>query len=134
VVGSGGAILRTDDGGERWEPQNSRVAASLLGVSAVDDDVCLAVGEEGIILGTENGGLTWTPRSSSTRAALNAVACVSADNAWIVGEGGTVIRMSGAGGFSVSCGAEVPSLLGVCALSPSTAIGVGKNGVLVLLR
>ena len=54
---SGGAILRTTDGGTTWTPQTSGTASLLLGVSFTDSDNGTAVGVTGIILRTTNGGV-----------------------------------------------------------------------------
>ena len=59
VVGSGGAILNTSDGGDSWIIQASGVNTELLSVSFSDSLNGTIVGELGIILRTTNGGYSW---------------------------------------------------------------------------
>lgn len=66
VVGSGGRILSTNDGGRHWGRQRSGTLARLRGVQFVDANIGWAIGEndadEGssaVILHTEDGGKGW---------------------------------------------------------------------------
>jgi photosystem II stability/assembly factor-like uncharacterized protein len=56
VVGSGGYVLRTTDGGITWNRQQSNVGQWLLSVSFVDSVTGWAVGNSGTIIHTSNGG------------------------------------------------------------------------------
>lgn len=58
VVGGGGSILHTTDGGYTWQEQVSNVNISLLGVDFTDLLNGWAVGK-GTIIHTENGGSDW---------------------------------------------------------------------------
>src|SRR5436305_997757 len=60
VVGNGGTILRTTDGGATWKAQSSGTTQTLLGVSFTDANTGIAVGGGGTILRTTDGGATWT--------------------------------------------------------------------------
>ncbi len=67
AVGSYGTIIRTEDGGETWEEQESGVDVSLVAVSFVTPDIGVAVGGmirmgDGTlaVLRTIDGGETWT--------------------------------------------------------------------------
>ena len=59
VVGRGGTILRTTDGGSNWTQQSSGTTEWLGGVSFTDSDNGTAVGLGGTILRTTNGGVTF---------------------------------------------------------------------------
>ena len=75
VVGSGGEILRTDDGGATWVPQTSNTTEVLREVKfPVDDQTGYVVGDTGTILKTINGGATWSAQSSGTSMASPNVA------------------------------------------------------------
>jgi photosystem II stability/assembly factor-like uncharacterized protein len=68
VVGDGGVILRTTDGGATWRLQPSGTSNSLLGVYFTDATTGTVVGETGTILRTRTGG---QPPASATPAASN---------------------------------------------------------------
>jgi hypothetical protein len=87
VVGTGGGIAKTSDGGSTWVVQGSGVAETLNKISAVSADVAWAVGGNGTILKTTDGGATWRSQVSGTNATLSGVAAVSATTAWVMGDG-----------------------------------------------
>jgi|GEM_PF-4838831 len=59
VVGRGGIILRTTDGGERWERSTSGVVDNLYDVCFTNPYIGTAVGDNATILRTTTGGMTW---------------------------------------------------------------------------
>ena len=56
VVGSGGTILRTTDGGVTWTKQSSGTTNDLWGVFFTDANTGTVVGSDGTILRTTAGG------------------------------------------------------------------------------
>jgi hypothetical protein len=56
IVGWGGTILKTSDGGSYWKPLNSGKTVSLLSVYFPCTDTGYVVGERGLVLKTTNGG------------------------------------------------------------------------------
>jgi photosystem II stability/assembly factor-like uncharacterized protein len=87
VVGSGGIILHTSDGGGTWSPQNSATSGTLSGVFFIDADTGWAVGNAGTILRTTDGGDTWTVQQSHTAADLTDVFFFNGFLGWAVGDG-----------------------------------------------
>jgi photosystem II stability/assembly factor-like uncharacterized protein len=94
IVGVGGNILATRDGGITWTPQASGTTGSLEDVVFVDPVHGWAVGgqvtddalsDAGIMLSTQDGGTTWTTQATGSRATLNAVAFSDASRGWTVG-------------------------------------------------
>jgi hypothetical protein len=63
-VGDSGKIERSDDLGETWKPQTSRVTEDLTSGSAASDKVCWVVGKNGTILVSVDGGKSWKPVTS----------------------------------------------------------------------
>ncbi len=59
VVGSGGYVLRTTDGGMSWNRQESKVGQWLLSVTFVDSLRGWAVGNYGTIIHTTDAGKSW---------------------------------------------------------------------------
>ena len=92
VVGSGGTIMRTDNGGAAWTAQNSGVTAELVDVFFLNPDKGWIVGESGTILHTTNGGDTWTPQQSNVVGYLDSIYFKTPNEGWAVGEMGVIVH------------------------------------------
>ncbi len=92
LVGKGGAIVCTRDGGKTWSLQKSGEKLHLYDVSFCDDSNGWAVGEGGIILHTTNGGTTWSPQQSGLTGNLRGVQCLDASTAWAAGHEGSLLK------------------------------------------
>jgi len=102
VVGTGGTILTTSDGGVTWRSRTSGTKENLYAVTCLTSRACLAVGT-GTILASADGGATWTVRSSGNGNDLRAVTCRTARACLAVGGGvamdsGGVLMTSADGG------------------------------------
>lgn len=95
VVGAGGTILHTADGGATWARQTSGVAARLRCVSFVDRNHGWIVGGvhdayshrgRGLVLHTTDGGTTWRRESTPLLPALRQVRFLTPSEGWAVGE------------------------------------------------
>lgn len=102
VVGDGGVIGNTTDGGNTWntqinpDPQN----LSLSSVFFLDSDRGWAVGNGGLILQTTDGGTTWTIEGAGlTTEALRGIHFTSATNGYVVGNGKTIIKYTDVSGI-----------------------------------
>ena len=113
VVGNNGTILRTEDGGETWDPRPvllddgtivglpdrgespiDRIHGPYLWSVAMSSDGSTgwAVGQRGTVLRSTDGGETWEQRESGTRAWLRSVAFAPDDDTgWVVGDDGTFL-------------------------------------------
>ena len=60
IAGEKGTILKTTDGGQNWELQNSGTDKWLWSVCFTDRDNGWAGGNGAVLLYTQNGGETWT--------------------------------------------------------------------------
>lgn len=87
VVGNGGTIYYTSDGGQNWTTQNSGVTVNLFDVHFIDPNVgWISAGEQ--ILHTTNGGSSWQVIWTDTLTqefTLNSVAFIDADTGWAGG-------------------------------------------------
>jgi photosystem II stability/assembly factor-like uncharacterized protein len=96
VVGNGGTILRTVDGGETWVPQ-SGTSYYLSGVCFLDGMRGTAVGGYGTILRTEDGGENWATQTSGTTNHLRDVCFTDVNTGVVVGNGGVILRTTDGG-------------------------------------
>src|SRR5262245_10047750 len=107
VVGYGGKIVETTNGGNSWDLRPSGTENALYGVKMVDEKNGGIVGQEGLILHTSDGGKTWTPQESNAtykdpdgtnkRAYLFALDALDANTAFAVGDR-SVLTMTTDGG------------------------------------
>jgi photosystem II stability/assembly factor-like uncharacterized protein len=96
VVGDGGTILHTTDGGTTWTQQPSGTTNLLCGVSFINAQVGTVVGSNGTILHTTDGGATWTQQSSGIQDYFRGV-CFTDVNNGIVFSYSHVIRSTDGG-------------------------------------
>jgi uncharacterized protein (TIGR03437 family) len=92
VVGAGGVILRTTDGGLSWTALASGVSVNLRDVHFTDADHGWVVGDSGLILSTSDGGRTWTPETSSVATNLNSVFFTANGTGYAAGDGGAILK------------------------------------------
>jgi photosystem II stability/assembly factor-like uncharacterized protein len=115
VVGGGGQIFATTDGGATWTSQASGTASDLFAVSFIPGtQTGWAVGAGGTILMTVDGGADWVPQPAPTAADLYGVYAFQAggiDYAWAVGAGGVILAF------------DQPAALTVVPAQPSVYVG-----------
>ena len=132
VVGNGGAIQYTTDGGTTWSSQTSGTTQILLGVSAVDANTAWVVGGSGTIRYTTDAGTTWSTQTSGTGNILQEVSAVDANTAWAVGQTGTILYTTDAGTtWTSQTSGTTNGLFGVSAVDANTAWAVGGSGTIL---
>src|SRR3989475_6739517 len=97
VVGSGGTILATTNGGTSWKPQKSGSRENLYDVAFPAPRVGWAVGANGTILKTTDGGAKWTAQKSGTIVSLYDVTFLDEKRGWIAGADGTILSTEDGG-------------------------------------
>ena len=107
VVGYGGKILETTNGGESWDLRPSGTESALYSVRMVDAKQGWIVGQEGLVLHTADGGKTWQPQESNAvfkdsdgttkRAYLFGLAALDANTAFAVGDRSMLISTTDGG-------------------------------------
>ncbi len=97
IVGAGGIIMKSVDGGETWEEQKNENdwTQDLYSVHFISGTTGWVVGRDGIILNTTDGGQTWNIQPSHTQMDLFDITFVSEGAGWISGQWGTILSMSG---------------------------------------
>ena len=97
VVGTGGVIVATTDGGSTWKSQTSGTTESLQAVDFVDASFGWAVGYKGTILKTADGGATWTKQTSGDTSHIYGVSFVSQTQGWASGYWGLILTTEDGG-------------------------------------
>ncbi len=85
VVGDGGSVIHTTNGGLNWNAQNSGVSHRLEDICFIDSQTGWIVGNSGVILHTTNGGNYWGDQYPGD-AWFRDISFIDADNGWVVGQ------------------------------------------------
>lgn len=101
IVGGGGMIYHTPDGGKTWVRQQSSVEGeeeTLNAITCVDDQRCWAVGQESV-LQTTDAGRHWRRLTniSAETSLFQAVSFVDAQTGWIAAHENEVLHTSDGG-------------------------------------
>ena len=99
LVGAGGTILQTSDGGETWHVSRLANAPGVRfnSTSFIGNRLGWAVGSGGSIYRTTNGGRTWEAQRSGVSADLFDVKFLNELEGWAVGADGTAIHTADGG-------------------------------------
>ncbi|MCI0505642.1 MAG: YCF48-related protein, partial [Gammaproteobacteria bacterium] len=127
VVGDGGIILKTTDGGTSWSPITSGTTQNLLGVHFYDANNGFSVGSSSTALRTVDGGDTWSDASSGLGAGdLSAVVAISGTEVYASSNDGNVYKYNGATWSSQTTDASIKN--GISGAVTQHAITVGTGG------
>ena len=130
VVGAGGAIRGTTNGGSTWPAQVSGTTNSLNAISC-QGAFCVAVGNTGTIRVTTNSGGAWNTKTSGTTQNLDGVNCVNSTFCVAVGDAGTILVTSNGGGsWSKKTSGTTNNLKSVSCSTTSVCRAVGQNGTI----
>ncbi len=91
MVGLGGVILRTTNGGASWQTRPSGTTADLYDVQFTSPQHGAAVGK-GKILSTADGGETWQNQPVAFSGDLYAVHFAGGTEGWAVGQQGRIFH------------------------------------------
>jgi len=96
VVGDGGKVLHSIDGGETWTVQRGYGRPDLQAIAAWDAKKIIAVGNDNQIIRSEDGGQNWLSVSEVPRSQWNnkllQIHLDDSGTAWAVGAGGAILR------------------------------------------
>jgi len=119
AVGERGLVLRSEDGGARWQQVPTPVSVTLTSVRFASERQGIAVGHGGTVLTTEDGGRQWERRLDGRRIADLLLADAKAR------QDATAQK---AAEQMLADGADKP-LLDVLVLGPGRALVVGAYGL-----
>lgn len=107
VVGYGGKILETANGGGSWEQRPSGTDLALYDIAMADEQRGWVVGQEGLVLHTADGGKTWQrqdsnatfkePDGTTKRAYLFAIDALDANTVFAVGDRSMLVSTTDGG-------------------------------------
>jgi photosystem II stability/assembly factor-like uncharacterized protein len=97
VIGYGGKILLTEDGGFTWTQAPSGTNHALYRVRFVDASTGWICGQEGLILHTTDGGKSWQRQKSGTNVYLFSLYFADRNNGWIVGDRSILLQTNDGG-------------------------------------
>ena len=99
IVGAGGSVLFTEDGGASWNKANifGDKSAKLNSVFFINRRTGWSAGANGKIFQTLSGGKTWREQVSGTTANLNDIFFKDTAEGWAVGDEGTILHTNTAG-------------------------------------
>ena len=87
AVGSGGAILRTSNGGVRWNVVDTGLLTNFSSAVFMDSDTGWIGGSGGILIRTTDRGTTWNRVPSGTSQAINSLTYISPGFSYGVAQG-----------------------------------------------
>lgn len=139
VVGQMGLVRYSDDGGESWSEADSGTDNRLLGVSANDAGLAVAVGAFGTIRRSRDGGQSWqTPDfdvsqvvEDAYQAHLNDVYVAEDGTVLIVGEFGLILRSPDGGETWNPVHSGDVSLFGLHMRDDGVGYAVGQQGTIL---
>jgi photosystem II stability/assembly factor-like uncharacterized protein len=121
VVGYGGKILVTSNGGASFDRVDGGTDLALYKVAAVGDRLWIS-GQEGLILHSNDGGKTWQKQNSDTKMYLFSIFFMDENRGFAVGDSSTLTETSDGGktwkARTVSTGEENTSEMALAMQDP----------------
>lgn len=130
VVGSGGTILKTSNGGNTWSAISTTITSALNAVFFYNASTGWICGDAGKILKTTDGGASWSPQSLgiSVSGFLKDVFFVSPTTGFIAGTYGVYKTTDGGNTWSLSHTSNSSQINAVRFANASTGWSAGLNG------
>jgi|GEM_PF-1169784 len=97
IVGNGGTLLKTTDGGTHWISKTSGTTYDLQKVHFVNANTGYAVGAHGTLLKSIDSGETWNSIATGTTTNLYGLSCVNENILFISGDNGLIKKTSDGG-------------------------------------
>lgn len=126
LVGDGGLVRTTDDGGQAWTPPPRDPPASLedwfdwRAVATRGERVWIAGAPGSVVLSSPDSGTTWNTADTGVTTPLTAVAFVDENRGWAVGEFGVVVTTRDGGlTWRVQRGADRRAAAGFVSATPA---------------
>jgi hypothetical protein len=92
IAGYGGAVYRTINGGQTWDPLSTGTINALRDIVFTDENHGWAVGVGGTVIATRDGGASWSLVYTGTKKDLNSV-YAKGGRIWAAGNGGAILKL-----------------------------------------
>jgi photosystem II stability/assembly factor-like uncharacterized protein len=129
VVGEGGLLHRSEDGGKHWQPPRQLTQASLYKLLPLTNGKLLALGFGGTLLASQDLGLTWEHVAIPVTVNLYGGTQLADGSVVLSGQGGVLLYSDDGEHFKRWQGAGIDSLLGVAQLDSERLSVIGSSGV-----
>ncbi len=113
-------MLRSPDGGSRWEVMKSPYEGSLYGVLPLRDGAWLAFGMRGNALRSEDFGATWQAADTGRKTSYFGGIALPDGRVVLAGQGGTLVVSADGGRHFTALPAGSPQTLAALALPART--------------
>ena len=102
IIGTGGTIIHTDNGGENWTELTKGHSNSFKDVCFIDSKRGWIIGgkypkESSSIISTVDGGEKWEEQYSAENTNLNSLFFIDEKEGWVVGNNGLILHTSNGG-------------------------------------
>ncbi|MFM9903595.1 MAG: YCF48-related protein [Pyrinomonadaceae bacterium] len=134
IVGAGGTIVFTEDGGLTWEPATvlGGSDARINSVVFTSQKQAWAVGSGGSILSASGGGRLWRKQpQDETEENLNDLVFVDTREGYVVGDNGTMLRTVNGGTTWTALRSRVTHNLNKIAFNGKVGFAIGMGGTLL---
>jgi photosystem II stability/assembly factor-like uncharacterized protein len=140
VVGDGGTILRTSDGGDTWTSQYRPTDDNLQAIAMPDPATATVAGSfNNVILRTTDSGASWTPLSSGVKNTLSGIWFTDPNTGTLVGGQGacspsisTILRTTdGGANWRQQPTGSNRALFSVFFIDANTGWAVGEAGTIL---
>lgn len=136
IAGYGGTVIRTTDGGQKWDAIYIGRNELIRRLSFIDEKTGWAVGHRGSIFHTSDGGQSWNVQKELPGIYLRDIDFSDRYNGWAVGHDANIWNTNDGGenwqqqyllGYK---GRDIPRLHGIYAKDADAAIVVGEFGTI----
>jgi photosystem II stability/assembly factor-like uncharacterized protein len=97
TVGDYGLILKTTDGGNNWEIQNSPSKSFLKSISIINEKTLWVAGSYGGVLLTTDGGKEWKIIETNVTTNFRDLNFLDEQTGYVVGESGIILKTTNGG-------------------------------------
>ncbi|MBK7578370.1 MAG: hypothetical protein IPI24_13235 [Ignavibacteria bacterium] len=94
MIGDGGVLLRTIDGGISWTTINIGISIRFTSIYTINGIVYIC-GQNGYLAYSNDGGLTWIRIDLNVNVTFTSLVFVNASYGFVIGEGGVIFRFNG---------------------------------------
>ncbi len=97
IVGGGGGIQKSTNGGANWFIQNGNTTVFLYDVFFTSINTGYVIGENGLIIKSTNGGENWIIQNSGTTSTLRSQTFVTENTGYVIGFNGAFLKTTNGG-------------------------------------